>query len=207
MSAATTSEARSESQVWNSIQNIDLSMIKFKLMDSIEGESWTQQQADDYEGKYKKFLYLNFKYPDRPIIPSKAVDKFWHYHILDTRKYFDDCEAVFGFYLHHFPYFGMRGEQDAANLRSAFQESISLFEREFGVNAASSDDPTNPEPGTNPATCFLHDPAPDKSTPATCMHEPDRKKEDRPATCFRHEPAPGESEPATCFHAPEQSGS
>jgi len=39
---------------------------------------------------------------------------------------------VFGCFLHHFPYFGMRGEDDAANLRAAGKNMHSLYEREFG---------------------------------------------------------------------------
>ena len=35
--------------------------------------------------------------------PTHVVDIFWHTHILFTRKYFKDCEAVFGQYLHHEP--------------------------------------------------------------------------------------------------------
>lgn len=35
--------------------------------------------------------------------PTHVVDIFWHTHILFTRKYFKDCEAIFGQYLHHEP--------------------------------------------------------------------------------------------------------
>jgi hypothetical protein len=39
---------------------------------------------------------------------------------------------VFGYFLHHFPYFGMRGEEDAANLRAASANMHAIYEREFG---------------------------------------------------------------------------
>jgi hypothetical protein len=39
---------------------------------------------------------------------------------------------VFGYFLHHFPYFGMRGEQDAADLRAASERMHEIYEREFG---------------------------------------------------------------------------
>ncbi len=61
------------------------------------------------------------------------VDKFWHQHILDTRKYAEDCERIFGFFFHHFPYFGMRGAEDKANLDSCFTETNELFVQEFGA--------------------------------------------------------------------------
>jgi hypothetical protein len=66
------------------------------------------------------------------LAPSKDVDKFWHGHILDTLKYAEDCQNVFGYFLHHFPYFGMRGEEDAANLRAASANMHAIYEREFG---------------------------------------------------------------------------
>ena len=47
-------------------------------------------------------------------------------------KYAEDCRMIFGRFLHHFPYFGMRGEQDAKDLRQAFSETRALFEKEFG---------------------------------------------------------------------------
>lgn len=53
------------------------------------------------------------------------------YIILDTEKYAQDCERVFGYFLHHFPYFGMRGEEDAAKLAASAGETKGLFEQEF----------------------------------------------------------------------------
>ncbi|MCF6253740.1 MAG: hypothetical protein L3J38_03220, partial [Thiomicrorhabdus sp.] len=70
--------------------------------------------------------------PDFPVVPSSHVDDFWHFHILDTLKYQEDCNAVFGYFLHHFPYFGMRGKEDEANLNKAWSDSISLYKSRFG---------------------------------------------------------------------------
>jgi hypothetical protein len=55
----------------------------------------------------------------------------WHFHILDTRAYHQDCESVFGHYLHHFPYFGMRGEEDAQNLKKSFDNTQVLYFQTF----------------------------------------------------------------------------
>lgn len=114
------------------IQALDLDPIKLKLMDPEEGQGWTREHAERMELAYKRFLTLLVKYPQETIAPSKEVDKFWHGHILDTLKYAEDCERVFGYFLHHFPYFGMRGEEDAADLRAAAQNMHHLYEREFG---------------------------------------------------------------------------
>src|SRR3954454_15487898 len=106
-------------QVVGAIQTLDLEPIKVKLMDAEEGQGWSRQYVDQMELAYRRFLTLIVKYPEQTIAPNKDVDKFWHGHILDTMKYAEDCERVFGFFLHHFPYFGMRGEEDAANLANA----------------------------------------------------------------------------------------
>jgi len=114
------------------IQALDLDPIKLKLMDPEEGQGWSREYVDRMELAYKRFLTLMVKFPDETIAPTKDVDKFWHGHILDTMKYAEDCQNVFGYYLHHFPYFGMRGEQDAADLRAAAARMHAIYEREFG---------------------------------------------------------------------------
>ena len=114
------------------IAALDLDPIKLKLMDPEEGPGWSREYADRMEVAYKRFLTLLAKFPDETIAPTKDVDKFWHGHILDTIKYAEDCEKTFGYFLHHFPYFGMRGEQDAADLRAAAARMHEIYEREFG---------------------------------------------------------------------------
>src|SRR5882672_4693501 len=124
--------ARPREQVIAAIQALDLDPIKFKLMDPEEGQGWSREYVDQMAIEYKRFLTLSVKYPDETIAPSKDVDKFWHGHILDTMKYAEDCQNVFGYFLHHFPYFGMRGEEDAANLAEAGNTTNRLYEKEFG---------------------------------------------------------------------------
>lgn len=114
------------------IHALDLDPIKRKLMDPEEGQGWSREYADQMETAYKRYLTLLAKYPDETIAPTRDVDKFWHGHILDTIKYAEDCENVFGYFLHHFPYSGLRDEQDAANHRAAGAEFHTLYEREFG---------------------------------------------------------------------------
>jgi hypothetical protein len=114
------------------IQALDLDPIKFKLMDPEEGQGWSREYVDQMAIEYKRFLTLSVKYPEETIAPSKDIDKFWHGHILDTMKYAEDCQNVFGYFLHHFPYFGMRGEEDAANLAEAGKTTNRLYENEFG---------------------------------------------------------------------------
>ena len=123
---------KSHDQIIAKIHALDLNPIKFKLMDAEEGHGWSREYADHVELEYKRFLTLLVKYPESSIAPSKEVDKFWHGHILDTLKYAEDCNEVFGYFLHHFPYFGMRGKEDAANLAAAANTMNRLYHKEFG---------------------------------------------------------------------------
>ena len=114
------------------IATIDLGMVKLKLMDKEEGENWTADQCERIELEYRRYLSLSRRYPDKPIVPSRLVDTFWHFHILDTLAYVDDCGKAFGYFLHHYPYFGMRGEKDAQALGTAYDETLELYKSHFG---------------------------------------------------------------------------
>ncbi|OGB26666.1 MAG: hypothetical protein A3I66_03750 [Burkholderiales bacterium RIFCSPLOWO2_02_FULL_57_36] len=125
-------QRKTPEQMVDAIFALNLDSIKMKLMDKTEGHGWTCRQADQNELEYRRFLVLLAKYPGQSLAPPTEVDKFWHGHILDTMKYAEDCDNVFGCFMHHFPYFGMHGEEDAANLVSAFMNMQRLHDREFG---------------------------------------------------------------------------
>lgn len=115
------------------IESLDFSMIRMKLMDLEEGRGWTAHHARRVEEEYRRYLALTMLHGAKSVVPSQEVDAFWHYHILDTQAYAEDCDKVFGGFLHHFPYFGMRGAEDAAALSQAYDETLSLYEAEFGL--------------------------------------------------------------------------
>src|SRR6266568_532261 len=120
-------------QVIAAIQALDLDPIKLKLMSPEEGQGWSREYADRMELAYKRFLTLLVTHSEETLAPCKDVDKFWHGHILDTLKYAEDCDRLFGRFLHHFPYFGMRGAEDAANLAKAAETTRRLYRQEFGT--------------------------------------------------------------------------
>lgn len=116
----------------HAIAALDLEPIKVKLMHRESGEGWTLERANAVEFEYRRFLYLMKKFPNEQTAPLVDVDTFWHYHILDTMKYALDCDSVFGHFLHHFPYLGLRGEDDeAAHLRVG-RRMQELYEDTFG---------------------------------------------------------------------------
>ena len=108
-----TQASKPVAQTVAAIAALDLDPIKLKLMDPEEGQGWSREYVERMEVAYKRYLTLLAKFPEETIAPTKDVDKFWHAHILDTMKYAEDCERTFGYFLHHFPYFGMRGEKSA----------------------------------------------------------------------------------------------
>jgi hypothetical protein len=71
-------------------------------------------------------------FPREHTAPLFDVDIFWHYHILDTMKYAADCEQIFGYFLHHFPYSGLRVEDDEAVHHQAGARMQELYETTFG---------------------------------------------------------------------------
>lgn len=113
--------------VWMKIQELDLDPIKLKLMFPHEETGVTLEDADQMVGHYRKFLFLTHRFRDQAIVPTRKIDEVWHAHILDTEKYARDCQFVFGYFLHHFPYLGMRGVEDEMERMSAFQNSERLF--------------------------------------------------------------------------------
>jgi len=115
-----------------SIHALDLTPIKFKACRKEDGYGWSADYADTMELAYKRYLILHAKHPEMTLAPEQDIDRFWHMHILDTRKYAADCEATFGHFLHHFPYLGLRGEADAADLQAAFRRMQQLYAQEFG---------------------------------------------------------------------------
>lgn len=122
------------------IKSLDLEPIKYKLVNPEEGDGLTIEQANELEKEYKLFLYLIYLYPDQSIVPTKKIDLMWHTHILDTQLYVEHSNMIFGKYLHHFPYFGIRGEEDAKNLETAFQITLGLFEKhgeKLGLNISA----------------------------------------------------------------------
>ena len=115
------------------IFDLDLEPLKVKLQSVSEGPGWTLRKCDEVEFFYKNFLFLCVKYKDTGLVPSSDIDEFWHAHILDTRKYFDDCDSIFGGYLHHFPYLGLRGVSDEKTLHDMAESTADLYRKEFGV--------------------------------------------------------------------------
>ena len=118
--------------LFNAVMQLDLEPIKTKLMHVESGEGWSLDKANAVEKEYRRFLCLMKMYPEESIAPLVDVDTFWHYHILDTMKYAVDCEQAFGYFVHHYPYVGMRGGDDEQFRIDSGERMRSLYEATFG---------------------------------------------------------------------------
>jgi hypothetical protein len=142
----------------NSIDNLDIArtredvdavkprvmMISFKWqkrkMTEILG--WDSELVEQMELIYKDFLCLVYALRNQDVsfmpVPSRMIDEFWHMHMLDTRKYFEDCAALFGEYLHHNPYFGMDGKKELAQWVCQGDRSNEIWSTIFGQDYLSA---------------------------------------------------------------------
>ncbi|MFC5462547.1 glycine-rich domain-containing protein [Massilia niabensis] len=116
------------------IAALDLNPIKVKLMHKESGEGWSPEHANAIENEYRRFLYLMTTFPNVQMAPRVDVDTFWHYHILDTMKYARDCEQAFGYFVHHYPYLGLMGEDDKEMQQQAGERMRELYESTFGLS-------------------------------------------------------------------------
>jgi hypothetical protein len=90
------------------IAEIDLEMVKSKMREPVRmgGLHWRTQWCEIAEVEYKRFLTLRLLWPKQVAVPTTFIDQMWHYHILATKTYREDCKRVFGTFLDHDPYFG-----------------------------------------------------------------------------------------------------
>ena len=92
----------------NCITNLDLKNVMARVARDfgLSGETLTAAET-----QYRQFLQLCLE--DTGSVPTELADKVWHCHILDTRKYAADCEAIFGKLLHHTPHLEATAELEA----------------------------------------------------------------------------------------------
>ncbi|MBI2509778.1 MAG: hypothetical protein HYV99_07405 [Betaproteobacteria bacterium] len=123
-----------EQEVISAIQALNLESVKVRAMDPELGEGWTREYADSIEVAYKHYLTMLVKYQDHAedILLAEDVDEFWHTHILQTMKYAEDCQNVFGNFLHHEPHVGERTAADLEKRAAMAERTRGLYAREFG---------------------------------------------------------------------------
>ena len=109
------------------VNSIDFEQMNNKLVNFY---GWSKEDVSLMNNYYKKWLSIHVCYTELATAPSAKLDEYWHMHILDTQKYMEDCQMVFGKYLHHYPYFGLESDND--NLNTGFELTKKLFKHHFG---------------------------------------------------------------------------
>ena len=88
------------------IAALDLVPVREKVT---KRNGWDEARARVLEAEYRDFLVLLAENDGRTISPwSDDLDLFWHEHILDTRRYAQDCDRIFGHLIQHDPHIDAR---------------------------------------------------------------------------------------------------
>ena len=83
------------------LESIDFSPIIERIK---KEKKWHSKKIVKAVEEYKKFLLLQKKYDGKQmLVPSLRIDEIWHAHILFTKQYHEDCQKLFGKYMHHQP--------------------------------------------------------------------------------------------------------
>jgi len=128
------------SRAMNIVSGWNFDLATQKLVES-KPETWNTERAKKAVENYKRYMAITKAIGGFQLVPNAEIDEIWHMHILDTRAYTKDCTELFGEYLHHFPYFGMLGEENKRQWRSVQNESEALWQEMFGeVLYQSGDD-------------------------------------------------------------------
>lgn len=114
------------------LETLDLSYIKnYMCSEQYTLPQWTHDDAQIAIQLYKRFLWLVLKYgKQQQIVPTKEIDEVWHNHILHTKKYATDCQAIAGQYIHHDP--SDTSTEDMKKLADNFSITRELYLKEFG---------------------------------------------------------------------------
>ena len=119
-----------------SFLNADLEKVKKKIMqESKKGViDWSLKKCNDVEILYKKWMICAEEHREMPFVPNKDIDIFWHFHILHTKQYMEDCERYFGRYIHHNPHL-----VDTDEMKENRRKSKEIFLQKLGVDAEGMD--------------------------------------------------------------------
>lgn len=121
------------------LDELDLGPVVFKLLHPEPGGAHLTADAASRDAElYRCFLKLCVLYPGRALVPTRDIDHAWHTHMLDTAKYRIDCERIFGRPLDHYPYAGLRGEEDRQAWRADFARTRVLFTEHFGIEIGTA---------------------------------------------------------------------
>ncbi|MGS0536415.1 glycine-rich domain-containing protein [Pseudoalteromonas sp. SaAl2] len=128
----TFTEALAKTKKW------DFELAIQKLIDS-NPEQWSLERAEKAILDYQRYMAVTKALGGIQLVPNADIDEIWHMHILDTRAYMQDCNALFGEFLHHYPYFGMLSEENQQQWVDVQAQSEELWHNLFNESLYSKD--------------------------------------------------------------------
>jgi small ubiquitin-related modifier len=87
---------------------------------------------------------LTKDYDALKLSPPLPVDTMWHLHVLDTRRYAQDCVRAFGGVIHHDPYGGLDAAKRSVRVEATKRALGSAFGFEFDKRVWVWDTPPPP---------------------------------------------------------------
>ena len=126
--------AENPSGLWASIEKFEFDLPDVELPFSARlarDNGWSSDFAHRVIDEYRRFLYLS-AVAGHTVSPSDEVDQVWHLHLTYTSSYwYDLCEGVLGWPLHHGPTQG--GEAEQKTYTNLYEATLESYERIFGV--------------------------------------------------------------------------
>ncbi|WP_139189251.1 hypothetical protein [Thalassobaculum litoreum] len=135
VSALTLGRIQDDDEARQYISDIDFTQLKSQFLcgsQDKEGLGWSQDKADAVESLFKEWLYLKRVYYGELVPPDFICQDLWQIYLKDSIKYVTDTSAIFGQYLHHFPYFGIGDKQEKKRREVAFLHTKSRYKELFG---------------------------------------------------------------------------
>ncbi|AIB12909.1 hypothetical protein ABAZ39_13110 [Azospirillum argentinense] len=146
----------------HAIRTLDLSWLEAQL---VRHHGFEPERARRVIEHYRCVLEIAADHPNRAIAPPAGADKAWHVHMLNNKRYNEDCLRLFGTVLHHDPElcgtpafwdaWDFTREQFAARLGVALPATADVKGAAPDFLPIRTDRPGGPGPDVMPEYCML----------------------------------------------------
>ncbi len=131
----------SPTNMWLRLRKLDLATVEERLQEKYP--DWNAERLKKAIIEYRKFLYLFGVNTGGVIVPwNDDVDEVWHAHILQMKKYEEDCQMLFGELLYHDTSVkrGTQNHEDGVAFTSrAYNQSFSVPANAWRASSVSYD--------------------------------------------------------------------
>ena len=135
MTPGTQASQRDAHSILELVRSIPLDRQRVRI---VAKHGLTDEEAEKWLDEYRKWVALRRCFEGAYMVPTAVVDEVWHEHIVDTRRYTDFCERVFGRYLHHEPIIDP-SENQSKSAKQAFTFTKQMWAKCFGSDPMRSE--------------------------------------------------------------------